>query len=201
MQQRRIPDLDVTHVFRRDVDDEFIRHPFQRLRGLQDRQRDLVLAEVVLEALGVAHEHRFRERVGSVGGQTDALRARQLQHGRGSERAIEMHVQLGLGPASQSLFGETRLPFALRRHHHTKHRAGLTDRIAGIDRPAGGIGHIGGAIEQPRQTVIRLRDGVAHSSAARHVDCFVVDENPHQRSVRWKRTSAGASTGAGSAPR
>src|ERR671931_197942 len=73
-----------------------------------------------------------------------------------------------------------------------------TGDAAYVTDAAGRVGHVGGVagLEQLREPVVGLCDGVAHAGAAGDIDCPVVNENPHQRSVRWKRTSAGASTGA-----
>ena len=112
-----------------------------------------------------------------------------------------MHVQLGLGPAPQRVFGETRLGALPRGDDHAIDGARLTDGVAGIDRAPRRVGDVGRTVEQLRKAVVGLCDGVAHTRAAGYVDCSVVDENPHQWSVRWKRTSSGASTGARSTPR
>ena len=126
---------------------------------------------------------------------------RQLQHRRGPERTVEMHVQLDLGPAAQGVLREPRFALAPRRDDHSVDGARFAHRVAGVDRAAGGVRHVGRAVEQPRQAVIRLRDRVAHARTPRDFYRLVVDENPHQRSVRWKRTSLGASTGDRSTPR
>ena len=110
-------------------------------------------------------------------------------------------MQLGLGPAPQRVLGQLGLAFAPRGHDDAIDGARFADRVAGIDRTPRGVRHIRCAAKQPRQTVVRLCDRVAHSRAPWYIDRFVVDENPHQRSVRWKRTSSGASTGERITPR
>ena len=99
-----------------------------------------------------------------------------------------------------------RLPFPLRRYDDAEDRARFADRVARVDRPAGGIGDVRGIVEQAREPVVRLCDRVAHTGAAGDIDRLVVDEHPHQRagpglSVRWNRSSTGASAGAGSTPK
>ena len=201
MQERRIPHLHVAHILGGLVEDELVRHALERGGGLQDRERDFVLLEVFLETFRVPHQHCLGEPVGRIGGQTDTLRACQLEHGRGPQRAIQMHMQLGLGPTAQRVFAEARPALAASGDDHAIDGARFADGVAGVDRTAGRVGHVGRAVEQPRQAVIRLRDRVAYTRAVGDVDCLVVDENPHQRSVRWKRSSFGASTGDRSTPR
>src|SRR6267378_4913261 len=110
-------------------------------------------------------------------------------------------MQLGFGPAPQRVLGQPRLAFAPRGDDDAIDRASLFDGIPGVDRTTGGVGDICGTVEEASQTVIRLRDRVAHSRAPWYIDGLVVDEKPHQRSVRWKRAVSGASTGARSTPR
>ena len=114
-------------------------------------------------------------------------------------------MQLDLGPPPERVLGEARFFRASRRNDNPIDGAGFADGVAGIDRPAGGVRDVGGAIEQPRETVVRLRDRVAHPGAPRDVDRLVVDENPHQRPAGaappWKRTSFGASTGVRRVPK
>ena len=184
MEQRRIAHLDIPNVLGGLVHDEFVRHALERRGGLQDGEGDDVFLEVLLEVLRVAHQHRLRQLIRCLGGQVDALRPGQLEHRRGPQRAIEMHVQLGLGPAAQGVFRQPRLPFASRRHHDPIHRACLTHRVAGVDGAAGGVGHVGRTVEETGQAVVGLGNRIAHARATRDVDCPVVDENPHQRSVR-----------------
>src|SRR2546427_20564 len=49
---------------------------------------------------------RLGEPVGRVGGEPHTLSPRQLEHRLGSQRSVQVHVQLGLGPAPQQLLGE-----------------------------------------------------------------------------------------------
>src|SRR5258706_16235270 len=112
-----------------------------------------------------------------------------------------MQGKPGLGPARGGAFGKTGVVAPPPGAAHAIGGPRLTDGVAGIDRAPHRVGDIGGAVEQLRKAVVGLCDGVAHARAAGYVDCSVVDENPHQWSVRWKRTSSGASTGARSTPR
>ncbi len=93
-----------------------------------------------------------------------------------------MHVQLGLGPAPQHVLGQPRFPLAApsSRNDNAIDGPRLADRVPGVDRPAGRVGHVGGSIEEPREPVVCLRDGVAHARTPRDFDRLVVDENPHQ---------------------
>src|SRR2546430_7462763 len=49
---------------------------------------------------------RLGEPVGRVGGEPHTLSPRQLEHRLGSQRSVQVHVQLRLGPAPQQLLGE-----------------------------------------------------------------------------------------------
>src|SRR5207248_2851206 len=107
----------------------------------------------------------------------DPLVAPQLEHGLGPEAAVQVHVQLGLGPAAQLLFGEARRALA-RAHYHPEDRPALPHRIATVHRTADPIGHVRGAArDQVGKLVVQLRDGVAHAGARRDAHGSLVHEH------------------------
>ena len=177
VQRRRVAHLNIAHVLSRGVDDELVRDPLERLGGLHHRQSDLVLGQVFLEAARALDRQRARERLRRVRRQPDALRARQVEHRLRPEAPIEVHVQLGLGPAPQQVLGEARgtLPGG---HHHAEDGAPLTHGIARVHRAPHAVrGVRGAAHEQAGELAVEHLHRVAHRRAARHAHRLLVDED------------------------
>ena len=204
VQQRGVAHLDVPHVFPRRVHHELVRDPLQRGRRLHHRERDGVLLEILLEALRRGDHQRAGQTLRRVRRQPHALDPGQLEHRRRPQAAVEMHVQLRLGPGSQRLLRQPRRP-APGGDDDPQHRARLADRVAGIDRPPHAVGDVRAvAGEQVGERTIERGDGVAHRRPAGDVHRPLVDEHPQavraHRPSRWNRAPSGALTGCGRTP-
>src|SRR2546425_609070 len=197
VQQRRVAHLHVPDAVGRGVHHELVRDPLERRRGLHDGEGDLVLGEILLEALGVLHVQRLGESGRRVRRQPHPLLPRQLEHRLGPETAVQVHVQLRLGPAPQQLLGHPRgsAPFA-RRHHHAENRAAFTDHFARIHRAPHTVGRVRGAArQQAGQVAVERLHCVPHGRSPGHRYGLFVHEDAQAHRARWMRSSAGGSTG------
>ena len=73
---------------------------WERVLGLEDRERHVERGQVVLERLAdLAHVDGLREPLGRLGGQLHPLALREVQDGREAERAVEVTVRSVFGRA------------------------------------------------------------------------------------------------------
>jgi len=108
MEHRRVAHLHVANVLGGSVLAELVGNPVERLRGLQNLERHVEGFQVVDERPCVLPTvQRLRKSLWSVGGQGDALLFGELEHRRQTQRAVQVHVQVGFWQPSN--FGERQL--------------------------------------------------------------------------------------------
>ncbi len=106
MQCRTVARFDIPDIVRRAVDDELVSDTFHRLPRLHHRHGEPVELQVLLQIAHLVGVHRVRQGLGRLCRKRDALLLCELQHGGGTETAVEMHVQLCLGEAVKQFPGE-----------------------------------------------------------------------------------------------
>ena len=91
--------LDIAHVLVGVILCELVRDAFDRLGVLHQSQREVEALEVVLEGARIVDDHVVVQRHRVVRRKRHILLRRALDHGRGAQAAVQMHVQLRLGHA------------------------------------------------------------------------------------------------------
>ena len=107
-QHRAVANLDVAYIVPGRVLHHFVGHPLQRLGGLQQLNGHLEAADVILQIPGGVDQHAPAEPVRIRGGELDPCAAGEVDHGLGAERAVQVHVELGLREPGEELTGQHR---------------------------------------------------------------------------------------------